>query len=276
MKCIIKIILSSNIYMDILDAKQSRQEIYDFMKKLKFSNNRIELIGTASLRSQSYFGDYDLISQIKETNPKRAFEEFDKILKATIEDENMYFIEMKIQREKTKTKFYSPPSEAQFIKAYKNVKFVKLDYVVRVLNDFVELSVNYFLPSNIDVNDMIELVREDANELMKEKKYYKVLKRVFTICKYKKERYLVVKLSRFFNSKYGLYYQRKSRLEALKLLIEYYNDENTINKVMISLKDLHLEPNIKLINDEINTLTKITNRQAKKFIVKNGIIINDL
>jgi hypothetical protein len=262
--------------MDILNAKQQRQEIYDFMKKLKFSNEKIELIGTASLRSQSYFGDYDLISQIKETNPKRAFEEFDKILKRTMEDENMYFIEMKIQRQKTKTKFYSPPSDAEFIKAYKNVKFVKLDYVVRVLNDFVELSVNYFLPSDIDVNDMVAIIKEDANELMKEKKYYKVLKRVFIICKYKKIRDLVVKLSRFFNSKYGLYYQRKSRLEALKLLIEYYNDENTINKVMISLKDLHLEPNIKLIDDEINTLTKITNRQAKKFIVKNSININEL
>ena len=29
--------------MDILNAKQQRQEIYDFMKKLKFSNEKIEI-----------------------------------------------------------------------------------------------------------------------------------------------------------------------------------------------------------------------------------------
>jgi len=250
-----------------------RQELQPFMKKLKYKNYPVRLVGTASLKSQLYFSDFDMISKIQNVN----YKDFNKILYRTMHDENMYFIEMKIQSKNNKTKFYNTPSKEEFDKAYENAEYIKLDYVVRIKNDFYELSVIYFVNDDeIKDEQQIKELKDDIKEQLKEKNYYKMLKRVFSILKHKKERHLIIKLSKFFNSEIGAYYQLKSRLEAIRLLLDNYNDKDTINKIKIALKDLNQSTNVNKIDNTINELKTITNEEAHKFLKTNDIKIKDL
>ena len=117
-------------------------------------------------------------------------------------------------------------------------------------------------------NKVINSLNTDARNLIDEGNYYKALKRFFGIFKQVKDKKMLVKLSKFFNSENGQKYQIVSNLKAIKLLLENYDDDITKKKVILNLKDLHISPNIDDIDNIISDLEKQYNKNAKKIYDK--------
>jgi hypothetical protein len=68
-------------------------------------------------------------------------------------------------------------------------------------------------------------------------------------------------------------YQTASNLKAIKLLLENYDDEETIRRALVNLKDIKVEPNLKKIDSKISNLMKKVNQAGKKVLES---IMNDI
>jgi len=257
--------------MDILERKFYLPELHNINKILQFKNNKIDVKGTSSYKSQKYFSDYDLFSSIKGNNkPEDIFKEVQNIFSKIKSDPNLYFIELKIQNKNSKKKFFNMDfTEKQFVKSIKDLDYIKIDLIARFGNIFIEVSIIYsFNKEEANSQEYINSLKDDIKELMKEGNYYKVLKRYFALYKTMGDSKKLLELTKYFNSDKGALYQKTSNLKALKLLLENYDDDNTIKKIIINLKDIKEEPDYKIINKNIKKYEKIYNSDAKNIIQK--------
>jgi hypothetical protein len=253
--------------MDILESKtRFDDKLINTIKKLKFKNNKVDIKGTASLASQKYFSDYDLFTQIvgNYTN-EQIYDEINKILNRIRKDSDLYFTELKIQNKNGKKKKYFKMdfSKEDFIKNIKDLDFIKIDLIGRFSNIFTEVSIIYnFSTEKLTSEDYLKKLNDDIKELKKEGKFYKILKRVFSLAKINKDKKLLLNLGEFFNSDIGQLYQKMSNLEAIEKLLDMYDDDITIKKALINLKDINEEPKLEKINKNIKDLNMIINKEG--------------
>lgn len=279
--------------MEISQKKNIPQSIYNLIKILKYEPYNINIKGTASLASQQYYSDLDLYSNILEKESSDiAYKKFYDIIKKSESFNDMYFIEFKIQNKKGDKLKYNNLDEfnkKDFDKFYKDIDFVKLDYVIRIGNKFIELSINYFfikddkeieIDNESSFNEIITSLDNDMKDQIKEGNYFKALKRIFSVYNIKfikdklenSENYIF--LSKFFNSQYGKLYAETGNLKAVKLLLEHYDDEETIKRALLNLKDLKVEPNLDKIDSLIKQNEIKYNKEAKKVLSKLKSIEN--
>jgi hypothetical protein len=119
----------------------------------------------------------------------------------------------------------------------------------------------------------IKQLKDDKKELYDKGMYYKALKRLFALYKLTNTNVnMLVELSKFFNSGVGLIYRMNSRLKAIKLILEHYDNFDVMKKVKVSLLDNGLKDNVdidKLIKDN----DMIINEAGKQYIENNNINI---
>jgi len=264
--------------LKIFDTKRGIEpDIDKIVKMLKYNNNKIVVKGSSNYINQKYFSDYDLLSFIPLSNPETIYKNITKIINTVTENPDVYFVELKLQEkngEKIKIFKKTDIKLEDFKKTFNNLDFIKIDFVIRINNNFFELSViyNFFKKGeNKFKGDYVKKVEKDIKELIDDGNYFKALKKVFSINSYYNkqnrpvDRKIVNKISKFFNTEeYGKPYQIMGILEANKRLLENYDDPITLKKVNINLKDLGLEPNIKKINKYIKDIYKKINKEAKK------------
>lgn len=231
----------------------------------------IKLVGSSSLQSQQFFGDYDGLTIIqKNDTPEQIFDEFNKIIDKINNDPNLYFIELKIQdKNENKKKYYknNKLDLATIKKFYDNMDFIKIDLSMWHDYQFVDVSIIY---SNNDTpikkDDIKNSIDGDIKDLEKDGKYYKVLKRKFSIYKLDDNYKKMSELTKIFNSDLGLKYKLASNLEAMDLVHQHYKDKLTNQRIKINLEFLKLyDYNI---NDLMNYAKKLKdeiNSEAKKF-----------
>lgn len=256
--------------MDILQKKDNlylNDKIKQLLKALEFDNNKIEIKGSSSIASQYYFSDYDFFSKInKKYNSKEAYKYLKQIIN-NIKD-NHIIVEIKLQtldNEKTRYTEDKFKYDENFIKAYKNIDFIKIDAISYIDNRFIEISCIYkFADDNITSDEYKKNILEDIKELTKEGNYYKVLKRKFSIYKIDQDKDAILKLTEIFNSDLGKEYQRISNLEAIRLLIDNTDDDLILKKIVLNLKDIGEEPNIMKIDKNIKKYKAKLNKEAKK------------
>lgn len=257
---------------NLFEEKIPTNLLFDLVNLFKFKNIPIELKGSGSLKNQLYPSDIDLFSKINEKySIEDIYQEFMKILNRT-DTNNLYFIEFKIQKSNgDKLKFYKIEdiTKEKFISYFNNVEFVKIDYVVRFMGIFTELSAIYSFKD--PKKSYEQTIKDDIKQLMKEKQYYKVLKRQLSLLKSDlKNNKRIIQLLNFFNSDVGREYARMNNLKALELLIENYNDAVTKELIFDNLKILKLKPSIRQIKTNINRLQKYVNEEAHKLINNNN------
>lgn len=261
-------------------------DIVPLLKAVRYPNSNIRVVGTASLKSQKYPSDYDIVTNVKNKNAEDVYNNFIKIINRTNKMKNVYFIELKVQgmTPNDKKKFYDSENipKEDFINQFnKGVEFIKIDYIVRFGNIFKDVSINYFLNNELSNSDIFHILltrmNNDAREYRKEGRYFKALKRVFNIFRYLRQKKSLIKLSKFFNSEYGKLYALSSNLKTIKLLLESgYTDADTRSKILINLKDIGVPADIAKINDVIEKTDKIYNDKAKEYFIENNININKL
>jgi hypothetical protein len=258
--------------MDISERRYIPQSIYTFIKSLKFNSYPVLLLGTAGLASQKYYSDFDLFTQItKKDKSDNVYNKIMKIINKMDSFNDAYFIELKLQTKKGDKLKYNHIEEInkdEFKKYFEDIDFIKLDYVIRIGNQFIELYIIYsFNITNKSAEELhqeyIISVSNDVKQLKKEGNYFKALKRIFAIYNSKRMKNKLentdnyINLSKFFNSDYGKLYAETANLKAIKLLLENYDDEETIKRALLNLKDIKVDPNL----DKIDTLIKLNERK---------------
>jgi hypothetical protein len=259
--------------MDILARREPPQELLKFISKLTWKPNKMMLLGSASLESQKYYADFDLVSYITK-NRDKPFNTLYKILSKTMKTKGMYFIEGKIQvSDKNKKRFYKLEdlNEEMFEKTF---QFIKLDYVIKIGTLFYELSINYTFESSSTKEEIIKAIEKEEKELISDGEFYKALKRRFSIAKLKKDKPTMVKLTKLFNSPTGEMYKDVAIMKAIKSAIDTgYKEPLDIKNYAISLKDLGsptLLKNLPEILEYIETSSfekmEEINQEADKYI----------
>ena len=258
--------------MDILEQKMPlnyNESIKKIIKLLTFDKNKLSLKGSSSLTSQQYFADYDFYCIIH-PNKTDFYEFLEKLINNINETNDLWFIELKLQTKDNKkvriTKNHSI-NKRVYHDIFTNLDFVKIDLVARIDNIFTEISCVYSFSDNPTKKDIIQSVNDEAEILFKEKQYYKVLKRKFTIAKLNNDKTILKALSNIFNSDLGEEYKLISNIEALDLVLKNYQDEDTINKILINLKDLHLPLDVKEFEKFIKQRKTVLNREAKRYLL---------
>ncbi|WP_395652575.1 hypothetical protein [Brevundimonas sp.] len=249
---------------EIFEKKVPDKLLYNIVQLLKFKNNYIELKGSASYTNLIYSSDIDLFSKIKKKyDSKTIYNEIKDIIERT-NINNLYFIEFKLQKKNgDKIKFNDPNKITENIFNPNEIEFIKLDYILRFNYIFTELSIIYsFSESKINFKTSI---LNDIKELVKNKQYYKILKRKFSLLDKTKDIKKLLLLMRFFNSETGREYSQLNNLKAIKLLIDNYSDPITEKLIENNLEILKIKPNINLIDKNI----KIKEAQVNK----NGLEI---
>ena len=248
--------------MNILEKRKINSQINDIVKKLTFKNHKIKLAGSASLASQKYFSDYDFNCRVlRKYKQTTIYDEFKKILEYT--DDRLYFMEFKVQyMGDTKIKIYNKMIKRAM---FKNIDYVKIDYILWFEYQFKEVSVIY---SFYNVRKTVFDIKKDYDELVREGNYYKALKRLFSMKKLEMASGSgsVLRLTTFFNSDMGKLYELNSNLKTIQLLKTMYDDIPTQKRIEINLKYLKIDPHSN-IEDMIKKNDEKLNNAAEKYLI---------
>jgi hypothetical protein len=224
------------------------------------------LKGSASLQSQRYFSDYDFFSNVPYYSVEEAWKLFSDIRSTIIAKPDVYLIEIKIQKGEKKERSYGtdPIDKEAFYKMYPP-DLIKFDIVDRISGIFTSVSCIYsFTKEPMTTKDYVQSLQEEIKELKKEGMWYKVLKRQFAIYKSENDKEKLVSLSGLFNSPLGLAYQKVANIDAILEVLGHYKDKNTLRKIKLNLKDIHLK-SIASLQKERKKLYGLINPYAKSF-----------
>ena len=135
---------------------------------------------------------------------------------------------------------------------FKNISFIKIDYIVFLDFIFKEVSIMYIFKENeMDTDDIIKKLTDDYSELIDSGENFKAMKRAFSIYKIQKDYPNMKKLTHLFNSPLGKLYEINSNLKTILLLKTMYDDPLTMKRIDINLKFLKIDP-----NDDLNKIIK--------------------
>lgn len=267
--------------MSILELKnkntfdnQLKKIIYIF----KFDKILPSIVGSASLKSQRFYSDYDLLTVLnKKYDDRFIYDRITDIISELLKDDDVYLMELKIQSkngDKHRWYFKDKFEYNDFKMKIKDVDFIKIDIIARINNRFVEVSSIFdFSLTKENKNDIKKRLFQDITELKKEKKYYKILKRLFSIYKINKNHRLLKLLSDYFNSDIGKLYQLNSNIDAINNLLKLYNDKVTKDKAIINLKDIGSgDTSLTQLAEIYDNNFKEINNDAKKFITTHSLL----
>lgn len=167
-------------------------------------------------------------------------------------------------------------NKIDFIETLKNKSIIKIDTIIYINKEFIELTMNYYFTfpnnktyKNKSKNDIAKELIKDIKEYKKDGNYYKALKRLNSLYKIQSKTTTskYKQLIDMINSDYGLMAKDKSRLETLLYIIDNHN-----NFLKIELKDIKNKYNVKTRNDIVNKINElnnnINNNNLKKFVNK--------
>jgi len=273
---------------DILEKRFPPPSLLKVLDILKFNDNPLQLVGSGSLLSQQYPADYDLLTVIRDTDltPPRIYKVFSKILNTVANSPLIYFIEAKIQNKdgkKFKVFTFDEFSQDWFLENFnpKEISYVKFDFVVAEQigivagpNVFKECSVIYmFDQMPIDVEKYQKGLLEDMKELISEGKYYKSLKRLLSIIRYKAvpDKPFLIKMSKLFNSSVGKLYLLKNQLDAVKLVRDKYKLPMVTKRLEMFMRDNNLNGQLDNIPAISEKYGKLIDDETKKWFAKNNV-----
>jgi hypothetical protein len=225
------------------------------------------MIGSAGLASQLYVGDIDLLTFVlgRKEN-KFVNKEIKDIIRNIQSDDDLYFMEFKIQYDDgSKIKFY--PDEVEKIeiptKKFDKIEYLKFDLIYYVDSIFREVTINYWFK---EINDMVDRMKNDIIELRDEGRYYKIIKRLFSIAKSNNDIPKGLILSKFLNKAVGHDYMYLNNLKAIHDVLMVYDDNTTRNKARINLKNMDIRANYDHIEKLINKYQEKVDSSALKFL----------
>jgi predicted nucleotidyltransferase len=261
--------------MEIFQHKENQDsEVEKFLNIFHLPNVKAILTGSALYKNLLYKSDYDLWAYIQADTPiTKFYPALTKVLNDIDTNQEMYFIEMKYHtKNDLKIRYYPGDiiSQQELERHYSNLKFVKIDVVVRIRNKFYEISCMYSFENNINETqkDTNQRLEDDIKELKQENKYFKVLKRMFSIAMLKNNVNFAQFLMNVFNSDLGKKYEVLCNLKAMELVNQHYHDQTTKERLKINYGLIHQKFNLNGINILIHKFERVINNEAKNIYEK--------
>jgi len=310
-----------------MKLKQQKEEyidknITDVFHFLSLKSSHSFLIGSSNIRNIKYAVDYDLNENLKINDSVQilngVYKEFLQMFEKAHKKEDYYIVDFKCgynekNNEPIRWSFEDLKNGYKYVDKNKVTfqqclimpnNIIKLDLVYLYHGIFTDINILYNFhivgkkkdlqkeKENVE-KDMTESIQEDIEELIKDKNYFKVLKRMFALSNLKEKP--DHKLLDIFNSDLGMLYKTinsleliiimceqsfrrvsvqilKENLEFIKqamshIMIDNVNLDSDINKIVQILNSTFEVKNvIKKINSIINSLEKTLNKEVKKYI----------
>jgi len=288
------------------DFNKTLVKVFDLMS----IHGKYNIVGSASLKGIYYNSDIDLNQQVK-IRGKTAFESvynmFVKKFQMAKQNPNIYITDFKAgvddKNESLKWSFEKLLKEKDaFIQSIRlKPSTIKLDVAYLLNGIFVEITEVYFLDINgfktyetnmLNSTSIKSALQNEFHEQVKEGKFFKALKRLFSILLIEKaKKPLLEKLISFFNSETGILYKANADLQILinvisntfrQVKIEDIKNNLQIIKANLSIQT-ETQKNCSIIIDDICSqtdlnkmnvyiqklseyLSKVFNRFAKRFL----------
>nr|WPF46693.1 MAG: hypothetical protein [Lake Baikal virophage 9] len=297
---------SSKINKTKDDFNERLQDVF----KLMSIQGKYNIVGSSTLKGILYASDIDLNEKTK-VSKKHPFEYVydtfvDKFKKAK-SNPNMYITDFKagVDEKGEPIKWtYDTLLENKdlFIKCLHTKSMIKLDIIFLLNGVYVDITEVYFLQignfktyddKELDSKSILNELKKSYDECIKEKMYFKALKRLNSIMnmEHNNNKKKTTKITAFFNSQSGLLYKCYSDLQILLTLInnnfrkppiQSIKDNLQIIKQMLSIQT-ETKQNVSQIIDNICKkkklnemfiyidklsiyLAKLFNRDAKSFM----------
>ena len=261
---------------------------------LELSSNHAVLIGSSRIRNILYNNDYDLNENLNIDDTiqvlNKLHQEFIDIFRRAYSNEQYYIIDFKcgyIKNEAIRWTF-NDLKRGYITNGSKKITFqecllmpdniTKLDLVYILNGLFTDINILYNLhivndkkdlpkEKELNVNNVKSSIKEDIQDLVKEKKYFKVMKRSFALSVINKN--MDQKLLELFNSDYGRFYKV---ISMLKIVLEML--QQTFKPVTMVLIKNNLEYIKQFgshvtsfnINNELNRFANILQLKKSKMI----------
>ena len=278
---------------------------------LSISGN-YNIVGSSSLKSIYYNSDIDLNEHDRFNSYKNVYEKFKYIFQTCKENPNLFITDFKCGLNNKNEPFRWTYKDIMkgyigkksFEDCLKDKSMIKLDLVYLLNGVFVEISEVYFFKIQnhtnyyddaFNTNSIKTSIQNEIHELLKNGKYFKALKRMFSILNIKKSKKPIVnKLISFFNSQTGILYKANSDLNILLTLIDNKfrkpNIDDIKNNLQVIKQNLSIQTqthkNCSIIIDDIckqnnmnnmkiyiyklcEYLQRVFNRDAKSFLELN-------
>lgn len=266
--------------MNIFETRETGEMPITFKNVLKLYTfpdaSKVKILGSSRIKSRKYFNDFDIDILVSRTNLDYIYDHLLQILEKIKVNPNLYFIKLKIKNNlDQKIELLNNDfklSKNDFKTHARNLKLIKLDTIAYFNNKFIEINVIYkFKDTDTEVKtddkqdaqDMTKAkvgeLQDEIKEAIKDKDYFKVVKRAFSISFVTGDKKRGLQLLKILNGKYGKMYNVKSNLETILEVLSQYDTKETKDKVLLNLKDLGIAPNIDLIKQTIKDLDKQIN-----------------
>ncbi len=278
-------------------TKDFNQDIQDVFHTLSISS-KFELVGSSSYKDLLYNSDYDLTEAFKAKDTRAVLEKltecFQEKFKIAKNSPDEYITDFKcgeIDGEPIRWNYKNMMNGYQTVKG-KKIEFedcllmnsiVKLDMVV-FINEFPNEFSNFYvlnignnesIGSNWTKQDVIKRLEDEYKELVKEKNYFKALKRLFSVEILKNKP--SAKLLKLFNSDLGRLYKTITDLNIIILLLDQSFKHISLQRIRDSLQMIKQfaskisSVNVQFLSDEFDNLCTINSHIS--IIIKIEIII---
>jgi hypothetical protein len=251
------------------------RQLKDYMNPLVQVFNKLsietkyKILGSASLRSTLYVNDYDLHEYFKSNSSNalnRITQHFKKLFKDTYKDSSKWIIDFKVgidpygETEEERKLRWDRHDIARSYKILKNGSkkyfkdcildptIMKIDYVLLLNGQFIEISENYNITikghsNKIDSSFKNEII-EEIKKYKKEGNLFKAYKREFSLLRREnKDKNRQTQLIQLFNSEAGYINKIINNLKLILLMIE-----QTFRPVLVK----NLVMNLQIIKQQLS------------------------
>ena len=250
-----------------MNEKQYNNNIKKIVKLMSMES-KVNIVGSAKIRRNIYYSDYDSFSTVKGKNENMIYNHFKSVFEIIKNSENTIITDFKLG-ENTKGEplrwTYEEIKRKEnngitFDDAIKQKSIIKMDIVTLQNGRFIEITEVYNIyidgESNSDysIDNVRKELTDDMNEQIKEGNIMKALKRKYSLLNLdNKNKAVREKLIDYFNSPIGLLNRCKSDLETLLIVIEspkFDIDEirNSLQLLKESISAFPVENNLEMIS----------------------------
>ena len=250
-----------------MNEKQYNNNIKKIVKLMSMES-KVNIVGSAKIRRNIYYNDYDSFSTVKGKNENMIYNHFKSVFEIIRNSENTIITDFKLGENSKGEPLRWTYEEIKrkenngitFDDAIKQKSMIKMDIVTLLNGRFIEITEVYNIyidgESNSDysIDNVRKELTDDMKKMIKEGNLMKALKRKYSILNLdNKDKAVREKLIDYFNSPIGLLNRCKSDLETLLIVIEspkFDIDEirNSLQLLKESISAFPVENNLEMIS----------------------------
>jgi len=235
------------------------EELQNYFHQMSISSE-FEIIGSSHYKNFLYSNDYDLNEYYKAKDTPQVLNKlhnnFLEMFEEAQKNPNQYITDFKcgkIGEEPIRWNYENLKNGYQKINNKKYLftecllmdSTIKLDEVVFINGLASEITNNYFLKigskgnsKKNTKNEIIKMLKQNYEECIEEKKYFKALKRKFSIYQIKHPNKISKTLLSILNSNSGRLYKVVNDLKLIILLLELKSRKPTMNMIINNLQSI--------------------------------------